>query len=142
MTKADQAVACYLSGFNCAQAVVSTYCEEYGLDPEAVYKLSCGLGAGMGRLGHVCGAVSGAGLVLGLKYGQYLPDDKDAKEKTYALVQELSKRFEERNGSILCPDLLGVDLLTGDTALATERVKAICPGMVRDATEIVEELLV
>lgn len=141
MAKATQAVACFHNGFNCAQAVLSTYCEALGLDKETALKLSCGLGAGMGRLGHVCGAVSGAYLLLGLKYGQSQSNDKEAKEKTYALVQAFSKRFEERNGTTICRDLLGVDLLLDDKVLAAERVKDVCPKMVQDAAEIIEELL-
>ena len=141
MSKVNQAVECFNNGFNCAQAVLSTYCEELELDQETALKLSCGLGAGMGRLGHVCGAVSGAYLLLGLKCGQSLPDDKKAKEKTYALIQEFSKRFEARNTTTICHDLLGVDLLSGDKAISAERVKSVCPKMVRDAAEIIEEML-
>ncbi|MDL2259163.1 C-GCAxxG-C-C family protein [Eubacteriales bacterium OttesenSCG-928-K08] len=141
MAKATQAVECFHSGFNCAQAVFSTYSEEFGLDKETALKLSCGLGAGMGRLGHVCGAVSGAYLVIGLKYGQFQPNDKEEKEKTYAMVQEFSKRFEERNGTTICRDLLGVDLLQDDKVFTAERIKEVCPKMVQDATEIIEELL-
>lgn len=141
MSKVNQAVDCFNSGFNCAQAVLSAYCEELGLDRESALKLSCAFGGGIGRLGHVCGAVSGACLLIGLKYGQALPNDSAAKEKTYALAQEFSKRFEERNGSVLCRDLLGVDLLSGDKSLAAERVRSVCPKMVRDAAEIIEELL-
>ena len=139
--RANQAVEYFNHGFNCAQAVLSAYCEEFGLARETALNLSCGLGAGMGRLGHVCGAVSGAYLVIGLKFGQSLPDDKEAKEKTYALVQAFSKRFEARNGSTICRDLLGVELLSGDKVIAAERVKSVCPKMVRDAVEIIEELL-
>ncbi|MDL2217788.1 C-GCAxxG-C-C family protein [Christensenellaceae bacterium OttesenSCG-928-M15] len=141
MAKATQAVACFHNGFNCAQAILSTYCEALGLDKETALKLSCGLGAGMGRLGHVCGAVSGAYLLLGLKYGQAQSNDKEAKEKTYALVQEFSKKFKERNGTTICRDLLGVDLLLDDKVLAAERVKEVCPKIMQYAAEIIEELL-
>ncbi|MDR2515391.1 MAG: C-GCAxxG-C-C family protein [Christensenellaceae bacterium] len=141
MTKVAQAVECFNEGFNCAQAILSTYCEELGLGRETALTISCGLGAGMGRLGHVCGAVSGAYLLIGLKYGQLLPDDKGAKEKTYTAVQKFTKKFEERHGSTICKELLGVDLMSGDKALVSERVSAICPKMVRDAAGIVEEML-
>jgi len=140
-SKAKDAVACFNEGFNCAQAVLSTYCKQFGLDREAALRIACGFGGGMGRLQETCGAVSGAYLVIGLKYGQCIKDDGAAKEKTYALVQEFARRFEAGNKTTNCHALLGVDLIDGDRQLASERVKRICPQMVQDAAEILESLL-
>ena len=128
-------------GFNCAQAIFSTYCGDFGLDKETALKLSCALGGGMGRLGHVCGAVSGASLVIGLKHGKFLPDDRESKEKTYTLVHELGKRFVERNQTANCNELLQIDLLHGDKQTIKERVREICPRVVKDAAEILESIL-
>ena len=133
-SKAKEAMACFNEGFNCAQAVLTAYCEDFGLDRETALRLACGLGAGIGRLQETCGAVSGAYLVIGLKYG---PE----KEQTYALVQEFARRFEAKNKTTNCRALLGVDLLGGDRRTASERVNSICPQMVRDAIEILESLL-
>lgn len=140
-SRINAAVACFNGGFNCAQAVLSTYCGEYGVDGKTALQIACGLGAGMGRLQETCGAVTGAYLLIGLKYGQYTNDDKPAKEMTYALVREFAKLFEERNKTTNCRELLGVDLISGDMQTAVERVKTVCPQMVRDAAEIVEALL-
>ena len=140
-SKAGEAVACFKGGFNCAQAVFSTYCGEFGVDMESALRISCGFGGGMGRLQETCGAVSGAYMLIGLKYGQTAENDKAAKEKTYALVREFAGRFEERNGTTNCRGILGVDLINGDKQVASERVKALCPKMVRDAAEIVGEML-
>ena len=140
-SKAKEAVACFNDGFNCAQAVLSTYCEQFGLDRETALRIACGLGGGMGRLQETCGAVSGAYLVIGLKYGQCAKDDAAAKEKTYALVQEFARRFEAKNKSTNCRALLGVDLIGGDRQTASACVKQICPKMVQDAAEILESLL-
>jgi C_GCAxxG_C_C family probable redox protein len=137
----NDAVACFNDGFNCAQAVLSTYCEQFGLDRESALRVACGLGGGMGRLQETCGAVSGAYLVIGLKYGQCAKDDAAAKEKTYATVQEFARRFEARNESTNCRALLGADLIGGDRQTASERVKQVCPQMVLDAAEILESLL-
>jgi len=139
--KSDAAVACFAGGFNCAQAVLSAYCEEFGVDKDTALRISCGFGGGMGRLQETCGAVSGAYMLIGLKYGQTAENDKAAKEKTYALLREFSKRFEERNGTTNCREILGVDLINGDKQTASERVRAMCPKMVRDAAEIVESIL-
>ena len=140
-SKVKEAVACFNDGFNCAQAVFSTYCEEFGIDKKRALQISCGLGAGMGRLQETCGAVSGAYLLIGLKYGKFQKDDESAKEKTYAMVREFARLFEERNKTTCCRELLGVDLINGDKEKARERVKEICPKMVSDAAEIIESLL-
>lgn len=141
MSKAVQAVKCFNKGFNCSQSVFSTYCGQLGLDSESALKIACGFGAGMGRLSETCGAVSGAYMLIGLKYGQSSPDDKQAKEKTYELVRIFADRFEQRNKTTNCEELLGVHHLTGDKTIAAERVRTICPKMIRDAAEIIEELL-
>ena len=99
------------------------------------------LGAGMGRLQETCGAVSGAYLLIGLKHGKFTKEDDPAKEKTYTLVQEFARLFEERNRTLNCREILGVDLISGDRQIATERVKTLCPKMVRDAAEIIEQIL-
>ena len=140
-SKVKEAVDCFNNGFNCAQAILSTYCGEFGLDKTSALKVACGLGAGMGRLQETCGAVSGAYLLIGLMHGKFIREDEPAKEKTYALVREFSKRFTERNKSTNCRDILGVDFINGDKALAKERVNALCPKMVQDAAEIIEEIL-
>jgi C_GCAxxG_C_C family probable redox protein len=105
----------FLSGYNCAQAVLSAYGPELGLTEEAALKVATGLGAGMGRRGEVCGAVTGGILAVGLKYGRGAQQDRSATEQTYQKTQELMARFEKRHGSCLCRVLLdGCDLTTLD----------------------------
>jgi C_GCAxxG_C_C family probable redox protein len=141
ISKANEAVDCFEQGFNCAQALLATYCEEFGVDRKHALMLSCGLGAGMGRLQETCGAVTGAYLLIGLRYGQYMVQDSEAKERTYRLIQEFSQRFIERNKSTNCRELLGVDLINGDIKKARLRVSQICPKAVRDAAEILESII-
>lgn len=140
-SRVNEAVACFNDGFNCAQAVLSTYCGEFGMDKKAAMQISCGLGAGMGRRQETCGAVSGAYLLIGLKYGNFMQNDNSAKEQTYAMVREFAALFEERNKSTNCHELLEADLINGDKKTVQERVKKVCPQMVRDAAEIIEQLL-
>lgn len=140
-SKVSEAVACFNDGFNCSQAILSTYCEEFGLDKKTALQVACGLGAGMGRLQETCGAVSGAYLLIGLKYGKFSKEDEPAKEKTYAMVRAFASLFEERNKTTNCRELLGVDLINGDRQTAAEQVKTICPKMVQEAAEIIEKLL-
>jgi len=140
-SKVNEALACFDQGFNCAQSVASVYCEELGLDKKSALKASCGFGGGMGRLQETCGAVSGAILLIGLKYGKLTKEDEAAKEKTYATVREFSALFRERNKTTCCRELLGFDLLTTDHKVAKEKIKKVCPKMIQDAVEIVEKLL-
>jgi len=140
-SKVDKAVACFDEGFNCSSSVFSTYCEDFGLDKETGLKLSCPLGGGMGRLQGTCGAVSGAYLLIGLKHGMYLKEDPDARIKTYDMVREFARLFAERNESTNCRDIIGVDLLKDDPQITSARIKEVCPKMVKDAAEIVEQLL-
>ena len=141
LNRIDEAVACFNEGFNCSQAIFSTYCGEFGLDKKTALQIACGFGAGMGRMQGNCGAVSGAYMLIGLKYGKFLKGDDDAREKTYALVREFARQFEELNGTTNCREILGVDLINGDKQATIEHVKLTCPKIVRDAAEIIESIL-
>ncbi len=80
----------FMNNYNCSQVVLSLFCEELGLEKDIALKLSTGFGSGL-RRGEVCGAVSGAIMAIGLKYGHYLKDDTDSKSKTYDLTEEFEK---------------------------------------------------
>jgi C_GCAxxG_C_C family probable redox protein len=115
-----------------------------GLDEPTAFRLACGFGGGCARLGLTCGAVTGALMVIGLKYGKVKADDDEAKEQTYALVQEFSMQFAARNKSLNCTELLGYDLGTPEgRAKAKEQnlLVTVCEKLVRDAVEILEEVL-
>src|SRR4030043_140228 len=97
MDNADKAAATFREGFSCSQAVLGAYCERFGLDKEQAYKISSGFGGGM-HLDQTCGAVTGAFMVIGLKYGRTRADDIAAKMKTAKMVAEFAKKFKERHG--------------------------------------------
>ena len=80
-------------------------------------------------------------MVISLKYGNYILGDKESTEETFALIQEFNKQFIEKHGSTNCKELLGVDLRYGDKEFAGQQVKALCPGFVKDAAEILESIL-
>ena len=84
------------------------YADLYGLDPVVAATLVAPLGGGMGRLREVCGAVSAAFMLTGLKYPNPTPDDKAAKTRSYTAVQGLAERFRRENGSIICRELLSL----------------------------------
>jgi C_GCAxxG_C_C family probable redox protein len=144
MNKIDRAVARFGEGLSCTQAVLSTYCSEFGLSRDIALRVACGFGGGMGRMGKTCGAVTGAFLVLGLKYGGTDATDNDKEEKTYALVREFTNEFKLRNGHIGCNELLGYDISTPEGRKEAQEkglFSTLCPKLVRDAAEILEQLL-
>lgn len=144
MDNVEQARSLFLNGYSCSQSVLMTYAELFHLDPETAARIAAPFGGGVARRGNTCGAVNGAFMVLGLKYGHSSADDLESKEKTYQSVQNFISHFKERNGSIRCMELLGLDISTPeglqyayDTQLFTTR----CPSFVIDAIEILDQLL-
>lgn len=147
MKRVEAAASCFEAGFNCAQAILSTYGLEFGLDRETALRVAAPLGGGMGRMGHVCGAVSGAYIVLGLRHGgtrSRRKASKASKERVYRFVREFADRFTARNGSTICRELVGCEIRTpAGRRRAREQhlFKTRCPRFVRDAAEIIEELI-
>lgn len=115
----------------------------YGLGQDEALTVTRAFGSGMG-LGSVCGAVTGAFMVLGFKYrGE--EDERQARFKTYDLVRAFVKRFEAEHGTIICRELLqGVDVSTEggmQEARARNLFAELCPKYIRDATRILEDLM-
>lgn len=144
MNRVEQAVACFRSGLNCSQAILSTYAAHLGLDGKVARKLAAGFGGGMGRMAGTCGAVSGAFMVLGLNDGPVASSDQQGREAIYEQVREFAKRFEARNGSTVCRELIPCDISTPEgLALARQQQSftTVCPKFVQDAAEILEQML-
>ena len=112
MTRKEKAVELFVSGANCAQAVLVAFADLCGLDKRTAYRLSAPFGGGLGRQREVCGAVSGMCMVLGFLYGYDDLSDAPAKAEHYRLVQELCGAFKQRFGSIVCRELLGTKTAT------------------------------
>jgi C_GCAxxG_C_C family probable redox protein len=144
MNRVEGAVLCFEQGFSCSQALLSTYGPELGLDREIALKVATAFGGGMGGMGETCGAVTGAFMVIGLKYGRTRDEDGDAAEKAYNVVREFVDKSKSRHGSIVCRELLDYDISSPQRmqAATEEGLFTIrCPRFVRDAAEIVELLL-
>jgi len=142
--KTHKAVGCFKEGFSCSQALLATYSEDLGLDRTTALKLAQAFGGGMAHLGETCGAVTGAFMLIGLKYGRVRVDDLQAKERTYALMQSFAKKFKAAHGSIRCPGLIGVDLGTEEgMKLAKEKnlFQTLCEKYVQHAAELIEDIL-
>jgi C_GCAxxG_C_C family probable redox protein len=141
-SKIENAVQLFNSGCNCAQAVFATFCEQYDMDKEKGLKLCGGLGGGL-RFGEVCGAVSGAVLVIGLKYGHADASDIESKLLCHAKTAEFIRIFKEKSGSIVCKEILGYDISTQQgmqQAKDKGLFKTTCVDMVRLSTQILVEL--
>jgi C_GCAxxG_C_C family probable redox protein len=144
MNQIEKAVDAFKEGYNCAQAVLSAFCQDFGLERETAIRLAAPLGGGIGATGEVCGAVSGAIMALGLWCGTYDVQNPESKEKGYRIAREFLKKFKAKNHSILCRNLIGMDISTpeGLEKAREEGVfKEMCPNFVRNASEIIEELM-
>lgn len=143
MPAIDLARSYFDQGFSCSQAVAAAFAAEFGLDAATMLRVSAMFGGGIARSGDTCGAASGALMVLGLQYGATQPDPA-AKERAYEHGREFIARFRARNGAVDCRDLLGHDFATPEGRAAIKELKvtrAICPGLVASAVEILEEML-
>ena len=145
MTKRELASGYFKQGYNCAQSVVLAFKDGLNLDDRTLLAVASSFGGGMGRLREVCGAVSGAFIVLGLKYGYVSADDYDGKKRLYGYVQEVGNRFKALNGTYVCRELIG--LPAGADKPAPERrtdeyyKKRPCAELVGDAAEILERFV-
>jgi C_GCAxxG_C_C family probable redox protein len=144
MSRAQYAVESFKEGFSCSQAVVAAFSDLFELDRQKALKISQAFGGGMARMGLTCGAVTGAFMAIGLKYGRTRPEDEEAKEKTYALVHDFIREFKARHGSIVCRELIGVDLGTAEghkQAIESGVFENLCCQYVQDAVEILDRIL-
>lgn len=127
-------------GYNCSQAVIAVFAEEVGLPMDAALKIGAAFGGGMGKMREVCGAVSGMFMAAGMLYGGYQIGDNAKKKEHYALIQELARRFKERNGTIICRELLHLDKgiyeATPEVRNSEYYKKRPCREMVEDAALI------
>lgn len=143
MDHREKAVAHYEQNFNCAQSIFAAYAVERGIEEALALRLGTNFGGGA-RKGELCGAVSGALMVLGLLYGHGKRGDAAAKARAYALSEEYMNRFIRENGSVVCRELLGYDLSVPEQ-MASIREKDLfhvrCPEIIRSAAAILDELL-
>ncbi len=145
MNHAQIAKDLFTKGYNCAQSVFIAFCDLTGYEEKEAAHISSSFGGGMGRLREVCGAVSGAFMVAGCLYGYDDEADKSAKTAHYALIQDIARRFTERNGTIICRDLIGEEA-KDKSAVPTDRTQSFykrrpCVQMVIDAAQIMDEII-
>ena len=116
--RVQQAVELFMQGYSCSQSVVMAFSDLYGVDPKTACRMATGFGGGVGRMRMMCGAVSGVVMLAGLDTDP--EGSASGKSGCYKIVQELVETFRQRNGSIICAELLKGCPVTPGTA-ASER---------------------
>jgi C_GCAxxG_C_C family probable redox protein len=143
---AERAAKYHLEGYNCAESLLQTFLDEW----EEYFRLGAtssaatAFGAGMGRTGNTCGALSGGLIVIGLAIGRTDPRDDESKEKAYDLARELFKRFKEKWGTLTCKELTGCDLTTqeGKNKFKESKIRQLkCEPIVQETTKIVADII-
>ena len=140
---ADCAESRFLKSMNCSQAVLEVYSQELGMPVPLAKRVAAGFAGGMG-MGSECGALTGAIMVIGLKYGKTADHDADADAETFKRIAKLVEQFRARHGDLACSKLLGIDMSTPGGVKAAEEAglfTSLCPKFVRSGCEILDEVL-
>jgi len=141
----ETAIAKFMEGYNCAQSVFYSFCDDLQFDKETALKMATGLGAGMARKEEVCGAVTGGIIVIGVKYGRGEKDDRKATELTYQKTLDLMNQFTEEHGTYICRNLLnGCELTTEEGQKQfkeNDLLNKVCKGCVRTVVELLEDII-
>lgn len=145
MNKVQQAVELILSGHSCSQAILAAYGPDYGLDHDTAVRLGGGLGGGIGKTGGVCGAANAGSIIVGLALGNTDLTDQERRDMVYEATAHYLECFRARRGSTLCRDIMakeGHKVPEEWEQVAAQGVfKTLCPEVVRDAAECLEEIL-
>lgn len=139
----DHAAARFLKSMNCSQAILETYAPSLGMNTKMARRIAAPFAGGMG-MGTECGAVTGAFLVIGLKYGKTKDVDPEADKATFGRMAQFVKEFKVSHGHIGCSELLGMNMGTPEgikEAEAKGLFTKVCPTYVRSASEILEKVL-
>lgn len=127
-----QALEKHAQGYNCAQAVSCVFCDLAGIDEATMFRITEGLGLGMGGMEGTCGAISAAAILSGIKCSTGNLEKPDSKGVSYHASKECISEFKEKNGSVICRELKGVE---------TKKPLRSCDGCISDAVEIIEKYL-
>ncbi|MBU3916663.1 C-GCAxxG-C-C family protein [bacterium] len=139
MTKPEIAVKRFQTGYNCSQAILSTFGTEYGVDLNIAIKISC---ATAGDL--ECGAVIASAMVLGLRHASENPNDRNKKEHAYHMMAEFNNRFKKHFGTTACEELRDCfntsECFSRESNMLFENQIGFCSIIVKFASELLEEI--
>jgi C_GCAxxG_C_C family probable redox protein len=144
MTK-EQVLEQFDKGYDCGQVVFQYWAQKLGLEDEIAYKVASGFGAGMFQ-GETCGAIIGAYMALGLKYGHSKPGKAGDEQRVESIIKNVQFRqnFLNKYDSTMCRDLLNADMSTAEGAKyirEKQLMNTFCPQLVADVIEILEEIM-
>lgn len=148
MTRRETAMENFKKGYNCSQAIMNAFMDVLPVQPEdeqTLMKLSSAFGGGMGRLREVCGSVTGMFMVAGMLYGYDGPETGTPKAELYARIQELAKEFEKTHGSIVCREMLGLNV-KHDSSTPEKRTdeyykRRPCVEIIGDAAQLLDDYI-
>ncbi|MEG0156473.1 MAG: C-GCAxxG-C-C family protein [Anaerovoracaceae bacterium] len=129
--RVETALENHKKGYNCAQAVACAFADKINMDEKELFRITEAMGFGMGTMG-TCGAVSAMAVVIGLLNSDGNLEQPGTKRSSYKMMKEMTKAFEEKNQSVICREIKGVD---------SGNVLRSCDGCVCDAAEILAAYL-
>lgn len=132
MNKYEYAQELHGRGCNCAQSVVCAFAKELGTDEKTLMRVAEGFGLGCGGMQGMCGALSGAVMVAGLRYADGNIEAPKTKKNTYAVAKQLCEAFQNECGALLCHEIKGVE---------TGKVLMPCPKCIDVGVRLAEEIL-
>lgn len=137
---AKTAVKRFLEGYNCAQSVLLTMFEHWNDKNELIPKIATAFGAGIGRCGSICGALTGGVMAIGTKYGTNEPST-EKRLRAYELASKLYRKFEEQNGTVFCRELIGYNLSNPEELEEAYKSKVFETKCVKFVSGVVETLI-
>lgn len=132
----------FKQGFDCSQVVLAEVSDKIGISREEAYAIASCFGIGAAQ-GDTCGAAAGGMMALGIRYGNTTPNDMTAKKELFDKRDEFIRRFQQMNGKVACPDLLGRKVCTFEelVTLGATGLFDNCPRYCVNAIRILEEML-
>jgi len=145
MDHSEKALSYFDNKFNCSQSVLTAFTDELGLNEDESLRVASAFGGGMGRQQLTCGAVTGAAMALGLKFGKGKNDEDAKKQLTYDKTIELFEAFTKLNGSTNCRKLLNDLDMRNETELGLINQQNLfhtnCRKYVVDAVKLTEQII-
>jgi C_GCAxxG_C_C family probable redox protein len=144
-TKAEQAVEVFKNNYNCAQSVLSVFAEESGITKDTALKIANPFGAGIAYMQQCCGAVSGALMAIGLKYGKGENGSDEDKKNAYDKSKTFISEFKKVHKTVCCRELLdNIDMNSEEgmaKILELDLFRLHCANYIMDAVKITEKIL-
>ena len=143
MITADQINTGFRNSIHCSQQVLAEWAEELGYTRDEAMRMSAPFGGGMFR-GDTCGAVCGAMIAIGMRFGHSQPGDVERNAAMIEKVQAFQSKFIESKGSTICRELVEHDFSKEgelEKALMNGKIFDVCPGFVQEALEILDEIM-